>query len=93
MEREITEFRDTREQQLQQQVASYREMILKEITDVVMERVKANNLDLVFDKSGPGPSGISPILFSQESADFTADVLAAVQKRAAAPANPKPSKP
>ena len=86
MEREITEFRDSREQQLQQQVAGYRDTILKEISDAVMERVKANNLDLVFDKSGPGASGISPLLYSHESADFTADVIAALQKRGAAPA-------
>jgi hypothetical protein len=29
-----------------------REGIVKEITDVVMDKVKSNNLDLVFDKSG-----------------------------------------
>ncbi len=88
MEGEITEFRARSEQQLQQQVAGYREVILKEITDAVMEQVKAKNLDFVFDKSGPGASGISPVLFSQESADFTAEVIAAVQKRGAAPAAP-----
>ena len=52
MEREITEFRQTREQQLQQQMSRMRENLLKEITDVVMEQVKSRNMDLVFDKSG-----------------------------------------
>ena len=92
MEREMNEFGATREQQLQQQVLAFRETVLKEITDVVMERVKANNFDLVIDKSGPGVSGFSPLLFSRESADFTAEVIAAVQKGGAAPASPKPTK-
>src|SRR6476646_6967348 len=38
MEREINEFRQTREQQLQQQMLRLREGIVKEITDVVIER-------------------------------------------------------
>lgn len=93
MEREIEEFRASSEQKLQQQVLRARETILKEITDAVTERVKTHNLDLVFDKSGPGASGISPLLYSAESSDFTADVIAAVQKRGTTAASPKPAKP
>src|SRR3954453_13375115 len=52
MEREINEFRQTRERQLQEQALRMREGIVKEITDVVMERVKTNNIDFVFDRSG-----------------------------------------
>src|SRR6266478_1171886 len=48
MEREISDFRQTRERQLQEQAMRMREGIVKEITDVVMEKVKANNMDLVF---------------------------------------------
>src|ERR1700730_14342147 len=48
MEREINEFRQTRERQLQEQALRMREGIVKEITDVVMEKVKSSNLDLVF---------------------------------------------
>ena len=47
MEREISDFRQTRERQLQEQLMRVREGIVKEITDVVMEKVKAN-------QSGPG---------------------------------------
>ena len=43
MEREINEFRQTREQQLQEQAMRMREGIVKEITDVVMDKVKTNN--------------------------------------------------
>src|SRR6201997_221356 len=50
MEREISDFRQTRERQLQEQLMRVREGIVKEITDVVIEKVKAKNLDLGFDK-------------------------------------------
>ena len=63
MEREINDFRQTREQQLQQQMVRLREGIVKEITDVMMERGKSKNLDLVFDKSGASLNRFSPILF------------------------------
>ena len=40
MEREINEFRQTREKQLQEQAVRMRDGIVKEITDVVMKKVK-----------------------------------------------------
>ena len=80
MEREITEFRQTRERQLQEQALRMREGIVKEITDVVMERVKSNNLDLVFDKSGNSLNGVPVLMYSRDSVDFTNDVIAALNK-------------
>src|SRR6478672_12618824 len=64
LEREINDFRQTRERQLQEQALRMREGIVKEITDIVMERVKAQNLDLVFDKSGMSLNGVPLLLFS-----------------------------
>lgn len=92
MERELTEFRTTREQQLQQQALRMRDGIVKEITDAVMERVKANNLDLVFDASGASGNGFSPVLFARPAFDVTADVIGAVQS-ANRSATPPPGKP
>jgi outer membrane protein len=86
MEREINEFRQTREQQLQQQMLRLRETIVKEITDVVIERGKAKSLDLVFDKSGVSLNRFSPILFSPDSMDFSAEVIAELNKKS--PAKP-----
>src|SRR5213596_2445751 len=80
MEREISEFRQTREQQLQQQLMRVREGIVKEITDVVMEKVKANNLDLVFDKSGMSINGVPVLMYAHENVDFTNDVIAVLNK-------------
>jgi Skp family chaperone for outer membrane proteins len=83
MEREITDFRQSREQQLQQQVSRMRETIVKEITDQVLERVKTNGMDLVLDKSGVGMQGVPLILYSKDAADFTTEIITALNKKAA----------
>ncbi|MFL6583062.1 MAG: OmpH family outer membrane protein [Chthoniobacterales bacterium] len=80
MEREINEFRQTRERQLQEQALRMREGIVKEITDVVMERVKTNSMDLVFDKSGMSLNGVPLLLYSRDNVEFTNDVVAALNK-------------
>jgi outer membrane protein len=80
MEREISEFRQTRERQLQDQLMRMREGIVKEITDVVMEKVKANNLDLVFDKSGMSINGVPVLMYSHDNIDFTNDIIAVLNK-------------
>jgi len=81
MEREINEFRQTRERQLQEQAMRMRESIIKEITDIIMERVKTNSYDLVFDKSGPSMNGVPVVMYSKDSADFTTDVITALNKK------------
>ena len=83
LEREINDFRQTREQQLQQQAIRMREGIVQEITEVVLERVKSNGMDLVFDKSGQSTNYVPIVLFSRDSADFTADIISALNKKAA----------
>ncbi len=93
MEREINEFRQTRERQLQEQALRMREGIVKEITDVVMDKVRATHLDLVFDKSGMSLNGVPVVMFAPENWDFTAEVLTALNKNikpasAASPAKP-----
>jgi outer membrane protein len=96
MEREISDFRQTRERQLQEQLMRVREGIVKEITDVVMEKVKGSNLDLVLDKSGMSINGVPFLLYSHDNIDFTNDIIAVLNKpgRAAsstAKANPSPT--
>jgi outer membrane protein len=87
MEREISDFRQTRERQLQEQLMRVREGIVKEITDVVMERVKGNNLDLVFDKSGMSINGVPFLMYSHDNIDFTNDVIAVLNKPGRAPSS------
>jgi outer membrane protein len=83
MEREINEFRQTRERQLQEQAMRMRETIIKEITDIIMDRVKTNGYDLVFDKSGPSINGVQVVLHSKDTMDFTTDVITTLNKKAA----------
>jgi len=80
MEREISDFRQTRERQLQEQFLRMREGIVKEITDVVMDKVKANNLDLVFDKSGMSIDRVPFLMYSRDNIDFTNEVIAVLNK-------------
>jgi outer membrane protein len=83
MEREINEFRQTRERQLQEQAMRMREGIIKEITEIIMERVKTAQFDLVFDKSGLNMNGVPVILHSKDNMDFTTDVITALNKNPA----------
>ena len=70
MERELIDFRETRERQLQEQLMRMREGIVREITDVVMDKVKANNLDLVFDKSGMSIDRVPFLMYSHDNIDL-----------------------
>src|SRR5437016_3069825 len=80
MEREINEFRQTRERQLQEQALRMREGIVKEITDIVMDRVKTQSMDLVFDKSGMSLNGVPVLMYSHDNVDFTSDIVAVLNK-------------
>ena len=99
MEREVREFQATREKQLQEQSVRMRGGIVEEINKVVSDRVKAENYDLVFDKSGPSLNGVPILLHAKESFDFTDAVITSLNKNkgkeapvapaAATPAAPK----
>jgi outer membrane protein len=91
MEREINDFRQTRERQLQEQAMRMREILVKEITDVIMERVKSNGYDMVFDKSGQSTNFISVVMYAKDSMDFTTDVITTLNKRPATTTTEKPA--
>lgn len=93
MEREISDFRQTRERQLQEQLMRMREGIVKEITDVVMERVKARSLDFVLDKSGVSINGVPVVLYSPENVDFTNEIIETLNKPGRATASTKKAGP
>ena len=80
MEREINEFRQTRENQLREQALRMRDGIVKEIMDVVIDKVKTKNMDLVFDKSGVSVNGVPSLLYSPDNVDFTNDIMAVLNK-------------
>jgi outer membrane protein len=80
MDRENSEFRANREKQLQEQSVRMRAGIVEEINKIVEAKVKAENYDLVFDKSGPSLNGVPIVLFSRDTYEFTNDVVAALNK-------------
>jgi outer membrane protein len=91
MEREINDFRQTRERQLQEQAMRMRETLVKEISDVIMERVKSSGYDMVFDKSGQSTNFISVVMYAKETMDFTTDVVTTLNKRPATTTTEKPA--
>jgi outer membrane protein len=93
MEREISDFRQTRERQLQEQLMRVREGIVKEITDVVIEKVKTKNVDFVLDKSGMSINGVPVVMYAPEDVDFTNEIIETLNKpgRAAATSTKKTS--
>src|SRR5438552_15240539 len=80
MEREINEFRQTRENQLREQALRMREGIVKEITEIVNDKVKALNLDLDLEKSGMSFNDVPLVMYSRDNYDFTNDVVTALNK-------------
>ena len=80
MQREINEFRQTREKQLQEQSVRMRGGIVDEINKIVEGKVKSDNFDVVFDKSGPSLNGVPVVLYARDAFDFTDDVIKALNK-------------
>jgi outer membrane protein len=99
MDREIREFQQSREKQLQEQSVRMRAGIVEDINKVVADKVKAENFELVFDKSGPSLNGVPIVLYARDSFDFTDTVITVLNKTrgteapAAAPAPATPAKP
>lgn len=91
MERELNDFRQTRERQLQEQAIRMRDSLVKEITEVIMERVKASGYDLVFDKSGQSVNGVAVVMHSKDNMDFTTEVITALNKKPATTTTEKPA--
>jgi len=80
MDREIREFQATQEKQLNELSVRMRAGIVDEINKIVEARVKAENYDLVLDKSGPSLNGVPLVLYSRDSWDFTTEVVTALNK-------------
>ena len=86
-DREIAEFRQTRERQLQEQFLRMRKDIIDDIMKVVNEKVKAAGYDVVFDKSGASMGQIPVVLYSRTDLDFSNDIITSLNKTAPKPAS------
>jgi outer membrane protein len=79
-EREINEFRETREKQLQEQAVRMRNGIVDEITKLVLDKVKTENYDLVMDRSGLSLNGVPILIFAKDSLDFSDEIIVLLNK-------------
>jgi outer membrane protein len=90
MEKEISDFRQTREKEIQGQMKRMRDAIVDDIIDVVNRQVKVANYDIVFDRNGFSANNIVPVLlYSRNSYDFSDLVITKLNSnRPAATASP-----
>jgi Skp family chaperone for outer membrane proteins len=84
LDREISEFRGTRERQLQEQFMRMRKDIVEDIMKTVNEKVKAAGFDIVMDKSGMSMGQIPVVLYSRADLDFSSELITALNKAAPA---------
>jgi len=80
MDREIREFQQLQDKQMTELSGRMRNGIVEEINKVIEARVKAENFDIVLDKSGLSFSSVPVVLYSRSSWDFTNDVITALNK-------------
>jgi Skp family chaperone for outer membrane proteins len=87
LDREIAEFRGTRERQLQEQFIRMRKDIIDDIMKVVNEQIKTADYDIVLDKSGMSMGQVPVVIYSRDTLDFSKAIIEALNK-GAKPANP-----
>ena len=80
LEQEINDFKTSRERGLQEQAVRMRNQIVEEIMTIINARVKTDNYDLVFDKSGQSLNGVQILLHANDKFEFSDDVIAALNK-------------
>jgi outer membrane protein len=91
LEKEISDFRATRERQIQDQLKRMRDGIVEEIMKVVNDQVKTQNYDIVFDRSGFSANNIVPVLlYARDNYDFSESVITKLNANRPA-ATPSPS--
>lgn len=82
LDREIVEFRQTKERQLQERFFRLRKDIIDEIMKIVDTKVKASGFDLVLDKSGLSMGQVPVVLYSRTDMEFTNDIITELNKSA-----------
>jgi Skp family chaperone for outer membrane proteins len=91
LQREVQEFQQTRERQLSEQSVRSRNTLLEDINKVIADKVKAAGYDLVIDKSGQSLNAVGVLIYAKDSFDFTAEIVAEINKGAKAEAKPAPA--
>ena len=84
LDKEITEYRSTKQKTLQDQFLRMRKDIVDDIMKSVTDLVRAKGYDIVFDKSGLSAGAVPVVLYSRDDLDFSQDVITALNKTAPA---------
>ena len=84
VDREIADYRSSKQKTLQDQFLRMRKDIVDDIMKTVNEIVKEKGYDIVFDKSGLSAGAVPVVLYSRSDLDFSQDVVAALNKNAPA---------
>ena len=77
LEREITDFRGSREKELQNERTIMRSNLVDEIRGVVNEKIHSEGYQLVLDTSGQGGNTASPVVFYAEGVLDISDAVIA----------------
>lgn len=83
LDREVVEFRQNRERQLQEQFLRMRGDLVQEIAKIVGAQAQTAGFDLVLDSSAMGISQVKSVIYSSPTVDFTDSVVAELNKSAA----------
>ncbi len=100
---DVQNFVQNTQRSLQQRIGSHRDLLLEEISKLVVEVAKKHGATLALDKSGPSVFRIPVVLYADAAYDITEEVIieenkdrpapAAVAPAAAAPAPTTPAAP
>jgi outer membrane protein len=72
---DIQSFVQNTQRSLQQRISDHRDMLLEEISKIVVEIARKHDATLVLDKSGPSIFKIPVVLYSDPAYDITAEVI------------------
>ncbi len=82
LDKEVNEFKGTRERQLQEQFLRMRKDIIEDIMKVVNTKVSDAGYDVVLDKSGLSMGQVPVVIYSRDDLDFSKDIVAKLNANA-----------
>lgn len=91
LDREIAEFRAQREKDLQDQAVRMRNDIVADIMKLINAKIKSENFDYVFDKSGPSLNGVPVLIYARDAVDFSDEIITALNKTKSSSSSSSPS--
>jgi Skp family chaperone for outer membrane proteins len=89
LETEITEFRRTRERQLQEEALQLRNGLTKKITDAIGARLRSGGPALVLDQNGKSQNGL-PCVFISGIPDLSSSIIATLNQTSSSAAAVSP---